>query len=139
LFRQITAKAVAVGIGIAGHLEIDRLNIGRANRLAMERAVAKLLVKPDFLLLDGGRTRIKSDLPQQGLTGADRKSSAVAAASIIAKVTRDRIMQKYHYLFRQYRFDRHKGYGTAEHLRLLRAHGRSPIHRRSFRPVAALA
>jgi ribonuclease HII len=139
LFRQITAKALAVGIGIAGHLEIDRLNIGQANRLAMERAVNKLGLTPDFLLIDGGRSKIMSAIPQQGLTGADRKSSAVAAASIIAKVTRDRLMQKYHYLYRVYRFDQHKGYGTALHLRLLRAHGPSPIHRRSFRPVGALA
>jgi ribonuclease HII len=139
LFGAIKAQALAVGIGIAGHLEIDRLNIGRANRLAMERAVSQLSVKPDFLLLDGGRTKIASAVPQQGMTGADRKSAAVAAASIIAKVTRDRLMQKYHYLYRLYRFDRHKGYGTAEHCRLLRAHGPCPIHRRSFRPVSSLA
>ncbi|MFA5113133.1 MAG: ribonuclease HII [Candidatus Margulisiibacteriota bacterium] len=139
LCRVIKAKALAVGVGIAGHLEIDRLHIGRANRLAMERAVGKLGVKPDFLLIDGGRSKIKSVIPQQGMTGADRKSAAVAAASIIAKVARDRIMQKYHYLYRLYRFDRHKGYGTAEHCRLLRQYGPAPIHRRSFRPVGSLA
>ena len=139
LSKQIRKKAVAISVGVAGHLESDRLNISGANRLAMERAVAGLNVKPDFLLIDGGRSRIKSDVPQQGLTGGDRKSAAIAAASIIAKVARDRMMQKYHYLYPRYRFDRHKGYGTALHNKLLRQLGPSPIHRRSFAPVGALS
>lgn len=138
LFVKINAKAVAVGIGIAGHLEVDRLNVGKANRLAMERAVARLKVRPDFILLDGGRYRIDLPLPQRGITAGDAKCTSIAAASIVAKVVRDKMMRKYHRIFPRYRFDRHKGYGTREHLRLLRRHGPSPIHRFSFHPVSVL-
>ncbi len=139
LFVQIKAKAIAVGVGIAGHLEVDRLNVGKANQLAMERAVAKLKIKPDYILLDGGRCRINFPAPQRGITAGDAKCASIAAASIVAKVVRDRMMKKYHRLFPRYRFDRHKGYGTREHLRLLRRHGPSPIHRYSFQPVGVLA
>lgn len=134
LFVKISAKAIAIGIGIAGHREIDRLNVGKANRLAMERAVSSLTVKPDFILIDG-RCRIHFPAPQRGIAGGDAKCASIAAASIIAKVTRDNLMIDYAKQFPPYGFAKHKGYSTRSHLLALRKFGPCPIHRRSFSPV----
>lgn len=135
LFDAIKRSALDIGVGLASREEIDRLNIERANRLAMERAVSALQTPPDFILVDGGRKMIKTAIPQRPIIGGDGKSVSIAAASIIAKVTRDRLMNKYHRQYPQYRFDRHKGYGTEGHLRRLERFGPCPIHRRSFSPI----
>ncbi len=113
---------------------IDRDNILRATGRAMLAALTGLAVAPDHILVDGRRVR---SLPysQTAIVGGDGKSFSIAAASVIAKVTRDRLMQEWHDRFPQFNFAKHKGYGTAEHLRALRQFGPSPIHRRSFAPV----
>ncbi|ADH85865.1 ribonuclease HII [Desulfurivibrio alkaliphilus] len=122
------------GVGVVAPAEIDRLNILQASLLAMQKAVAALAAEPDFLLVDG-KHQLPLPLPQQALVRGDSRSASIAAASIIAKVRRDEIMADYHRRYPQYNFHRHKGYGTAEHLHLLRQHGPCPIHRRSFKPV----
>lgn len=136
LCREIRKKALGIGVGRVGHRLIDRLNIGRANLLAMKKAVEKLPVAPDFLLVDGERNHIESPIPQRGISGGDRKCASIAAASIVAKVVRDKIMLRYHKKFPEYGFDLHKGYGTGMHLRKLKELGPCPIHRRSFSPVS---
>jgi ribonuclease HII len=124
--------------GEASVEEIEQLNILRATHLAMERAVRGLRVQPDMTIIDGLEVR---DFPyaQQAVVKGDSKSLSVAAASIIAKVGRDRAMVEYDRQYPQYGFRKHKGYGTREHLENLRSHGPCPIHRQSFRPVAQLA
>jgi ribonuclease HII len=138
LFAKIRKKALAVGVARIDHQMIDRINIGKANLLAMKQAVRALPLKPDFILIDGGRYRLNLGIPQQGINGGDRKCASIAAASIIAKVTRDRLMHEYHKEFPKYGFDRHKGYATPRHLRSLQKHGPCAIHRRSFFPVSEL-
>jgi ribonuclease HII len=134
LFEDITLRAVAVGIGQASEQEIDRLNILQATRLAMSRALLHLTVAPDFLLLDA-IVLPNVTIPQRPIIKGDQLSLSVSAASIVAKVARDRLMEQYHRLYPQYNFRDHKGYGTPEHLHLLKIHGPSPIHRRTFAPV----
>jgi ribonuclease HII len=138
LMLAIQAQARAVGVGIVDPPEIDRLNIYWATRLAIERALDDLQIRPQHVLVDGRRV---PGLPiaQTNIIGGDRKSFCIAAASIIAKVTRDRIMLEQDARFPGYGFSRHKGYGTPEHLEALRRLGPSPIHRRSYAPVAELA
>jgi ribonuclease HII len=135
-YNEIIKKAW-FGLGIVDEKTIDRINIYNATRKAMEKAVKNLRVKPDFLLVDG---RIKLTIPckRSHIIKGDSKSLSIACASIIAKVTRDRLMLKYHKRFPQYNFARHKGYGTKEHIRRLRKHGPSPIHRFTFSPVKYL-
>jgi len=134
LYDQIRAVA-AVGVGIAGVEEIDALNILRANDLAMRRAVAALDPAPTVALIDGNR--VPPGLPCQAhaLVGGDRRSLSVAAASIIAKVTRDRIMAELAAAHPGYGWERNQGYGTAEHRAALIRLGVTPHHRRSFRPI----
>ena len=136
LFDQINKIALGVGIATVSHTVIDRINVGQANYLAMEKAIAALKIQPEYLLVDGERYRLKVNIPMRGINGGDAISPSIAAASIIAKVTRDRLMGKYHAKYPQYNFLRHKGYGTREHLALIAVHGICPIHRRSFSPVA---
>jgi ribonuclease HII len=128
-------KLVGYGIGIAESTEIDRLNILRATFLAMQRAVTALPVQPDHLLIDGLPVPVFQQ-PQTAIIGGDGRSLSIAAASVLAKVTRDRMMRKWHSDFPQYDFDQNKGYGTPAHLENLQIHGPCPIHRRSFAPVA---
>jgi ribonuclease HII len=123
------------GIGQADVAEIDSLNILRATHLAMARAVAALPRKPDHALVDGLPVRGLS-VPHTALVAGDTLSLSISAASIIAKVTRDRLMTALDAEYPQYGFARHKGYGVREHLEALRSHGPSPVHRRSFQPVA---
>jgi ribonuclease HII len=137
LFVEIVRRAVSVGIGAATEAEIDRLNILHASKLAMRRALEALPVQPDFLLLDAV-TLSGLSIPQRAIIKGDGLSCSIAAASIVAKVTRDRLMVEYHRWYPQYNFAEHKGYGTPEHLRLLREHGPCVIHRRSFAPVQHL-
>ena len=119
---------------VVDHEEIDRINILRATHQAMRRAVAALTVQPQHVLIDGLPVR-PFPIPQTALVGGDGASFSIAAASIIAKVTRDRIMVEMDALYPGYKFSQHKGYGTAEHLDILRTNGPCPIHRRSFLPV----
>jgi ribonuclease HII len=137
LFWEITLNAVGIGVGIIDAGIIDRLNILKATRLAMEKAVEGLAIKPDILVIDAVRlddVRIR----QLSIIKGESKSASIAAASIIAKVVRDDIMFDYHKKFPLYNFKGHKGYSTREHERLLRLHGPSLIHRRSFRKVMDL-
>lgn len=137
LFEQIMANALSVGIGSAPPETIDRINILQATRLAMLEAVNQLSPRPDTLLIDG-ITPIDSPLPQQTIKQGDSRSASIAAASIIAKVTRDRLMLEYDQCYPQYGFARHKGYGSAAHLAALQQHGPCPIHRTSFGGVREL-
>ena len=137
LFAEILRRALGIGIGSASGTEIDRLNILEATRLAMRRAVEALPLPPDFLLLDAV-TIPGLSVPQRPIIKGDGLSWSIAAASIIAKVTRDRLMVEYHRWYPQYNFAEHKGYSTPEHLRLLRQYGPCAIHRCTFAPVQHL-
>jgi len=135
--ERILASALAVGWGAAGPGEIDRLNILQASLLAMQRAVAALEPKPDFILVDG-RQIIDLDLPQRAVVRGDALSVSVASASILAKVVRDRMMTILDGVFPGYGLAQHKGYPTRGHLSALGRLGPCPAHRRSFRPVREL-
>ncbi len=137
LFEVILTLARGYGLGIVSAPEIDRLNILRATHLAMRLALGALPpgLRPDLVLIDGLPVR-PFPLDQIALVKGDARSASIAAASILAKVTRDRLMCEYDALYPAYGFARHKGYGAASHLRALAAHGPCPLHRRSFRPVA---
>jgi ribonuclease HII len=134
LFDRITARAVAVGVGIVDHETIDRINILQATHRAMLEALAALSVAPDFVITDFVALR---DLtcPQRNLVDGDARCASVAAASIIAKVTRDRLMLDADRTFPEYGFARHKGYATPEHLAALDRLGPCPLHRRTFSGV----
>lgn len=134
LFDMIMAQALAVGVGNASADVVDRINILQATRQAMLQAVEALSPAPQLLLIDG-ITTIDSRLPQQTIKQGDSRSASIAAASIIAKVTRDRLMQEYDKQWPAYGFAGHKGYGCAAHLAAIRSHGPCPIHRKTFRGV----
>ena len=136
LYSEILDMALSVGIGVVSTEEIDRLNIYQATKEAMLRAIRDLSVVPDVIVVDAMRLPVQ--LKQFVFTKAEDRSASVAASSVIAKVTRDRIMMEYHRQYPEYGFDRHKGYATKEHLNVLRQLGPSPIHRRSFSPVSEL-
>jgi ribonuclease HII len=135
LFEEIYASALAVGIGIVDREAIDRINILQASLLSMRMAVAKLSPPPDYLLIDGKFTLAHTATPQQAIVKGDARSASIAAASIVAKVSRDRLMHSYHRQYPLFGFDRHKGYPTRAHKAAIAAHGPCPIHRRSFRGV----
>jgi ribonuclease HII len=134
LAEKIKEQAVAFALGSASAAEIDRINILQASKLAMKRALANLSVSPDFVLVDG-RDRLNIDLPHRPVIGGDGLCAGIAAASILAKVARDKLMDEIHEIYPQYCFDQHKGYGTALHLELIAKFGPCPIHRRSFSPI----
>jgi ribonuclease HII len=138
LIGPIRERALTIGVGIAEVDEIDRLNIYWATMKASERALAALSRVPEHVLVDG-RAIPGLELPQTRIVGGDRKSFCIAAASIVAKVTRDRIMRDYEERFPGYGFASHKGYCTPDHFETLDRLGPSPIHRRSFAPVIAAA
>ena len=131
LYDVIVAQALAYGIGSADEKEIDEINILQATFLAMRRAIAQMSIRPDLALIDGNRD---SDfgVPAETVIGGDGKSANIAAASILAKVTRDRVMLEYAEQYPLYGFDVHKGYGTKRHYEALREFGPCPIHRQSF-------
>lgn len=133
-FAKIHQRASAIGVGVASQGEVDDLNIFWATMAASRRAVSSLLRTPDHVLVDG-RLIPELKLPQTRIVGGDRKSFCIAAASIIAKVTRDRMMMEYDAQFPGYGFAQHKGYCTPEHFAMLERLGPSPLHRRSFAPV----
>lgn len=131
LFEQITAQAVSYGIAFAGVEEIEELNILGATYLAMNRAIEKLSVKPELALIDGNRNA-GITVPSRTVIHGDGLCADIAAASILAKVTRDRYMVELAAQYPQYGFDRHKGYGTQAHYAAIREFGPSPVHRPSF-------
>jgi ribonuclease HII len=134
IFPVIGREASACAVALATPEEIDGINILQASLLAMRRAVEALSSPPDFLLVDGNR-RIPCDISQETLVGGDGRCLSIAAASILAKVTRDRMMEEYDLLYPGYGFSAHKGYPTREHLEAIRRLGPCPIHRRTFRGV----
>ena len=131
LFPIICEKAVAYAIAFADHEEIDEINILQATYLAMERAINGLNIKPDFVLIDGNRTK-DFGVPVETVIGGDGKSASIAAASILAKVTRDNYMTEMAEIYPDYGFEIHKGYGTKAHCTSIIEHGPSPIHRITF-------
>jgi ribonuclease HII len=135
LYRHLRRYALAYGLGMASVEEIDRLNILQATLLAMRRSVDALSVEPTRVLVDGNRLP-RLVMPAAAIIGGDSSIQEIAAASIMAKVVRDRMMRIIHAQFPDYGFVRHKGYGTAEHLDALREHGPCIWHRKSFAPVA---
>ena len=134
LFDEIRAKALCCSIAQASVDEIDTLNILQATLLAMRRAVLGLRLPPKLVLVDGNRLPVL-EIRSEAIVKGDEKVPCISAASILAKVTRDRWCNQYHAEFPQYGFDQHKGYGTATHLAALRQHGACPQHRKTFRPV----
>ena len=135
LFAVISARAVAIGIGRADVEEVDRLNVYWAAMEARRRAVDALPSTPAHILVDGKRRIAGCRIPQTAVVDGDALSASIAAASIVAKVTRDSIMQEYARTYPEFGFERHKGYGTADHIRALIGLGPSPLHRWSFAPV----
>ena len=135
LFPKIQEISVSYGVAVVGQKVIDKINILQAARLAMKQAVETLKIIPDLLLIDGNQ-KIDSTLNQWAIVKGDSRSLSIAAASVLAKVTRDRIMDDYHKLYPQYEFNRHKGYGTKLHRNLIQEHGPCPIHRNTFKGVA---
>lgn len=136
LYDKIREKALCCAVGSASVQEIDELNIFHATMLAMKRAVEGLRLKPAKVLVDGNRLP-RLDVLSEAIVGGDAKVKSISAASIIAKVTRDRMLAELHDQFPQYGFAAHKGYSTPEHLEALRQHGPCVHHRRHFAPVAA--
>ena len=134
LYPKILSEAVSVGIGVKSAAVIDQINIYEADRQAMAQAVKALDVKPDALLVDAMNVPI--DIPQIELIKGDAKSNSIAAASIVAKVFRDKLMDDYDKIYPQYGFPRNAGYGTKEHVEALKKYGPTPIHRKTFAPVS---
>jgi ribonuclease HII len=132
MLELIERDAVAIGIGVVESQVIDRVNILQATLIAMKEAVLDLFPPADYLLIDG-LNGIQIAVPQETIVGGDGRSISVAAASIVAKVSRDRIMEMYHRQFPQYNFLKNKGYGTPEHLEAIQKYGRCKVHRCSFR------
>ena len=134
LFPKIQTQAVVYGVAVVNPEVIDKINILQAALLAMQQAVGQLQPVPDLLLIDGNQ-KTASSIEQWAIVKGDSKSLSIAAASVLAKVTRDHIMQDYHQLYPQYEFARHKGYGTKLHRDLIAEHGPCPIHRSTFKGV----
>ena len=134
LYESILSKALGVGIGIVGQEEIDLLNILQATLKAMALAAQNLPVPPDFILIDGLQG-FRFPVSQKPIRKGDQLSNSIAAASIVAKVTRDRMMLEWHQRYPQYNFAKHKGYGTKEHRRAIQKYGVCELHRKTFRGV----
>ena len=132
LYKIIGNDAIAIGLGVIEASTIDKINILQATLAAMKMAVSNLSPQPDYIFIDG-INNINIPIPQETIIRGDSLSVSVAAASIIAKVSRDQIMDRYHVLYPQYNFLKNKGYGTKEHREAVREYGRCKIHRRSFR------
>jgi ribonuclease HII len=133
-FDYLSNNALSVASGVASPNEIDRLGIVPATQLAVKRAIKSMILQPQFLLMDAFPIPT-IQIPQKPIVHGDTLCFSIAAASIIAKVTRDRLMDEQHLLYPEYGFTKHKGYGTKDHIRLLAKHGPSPIHRHSFSPI----
>jgi ribonuclease HII len=135
LFEEIADSGAVCAVGIIDNDTIDKINILKASLTAMRKAVMSLETSADFILVDGSFTIPNLDLPQFALVGGDKYCNSISAASIVAKVTRDRIMDRYQKLYPQFSFGQHRGYPTRLHLEELKEHGPTEIHRRSFKPV----
>ena len=134
LFDEIYKAALSIGVGVIHEEVIDKNNILQATYMAMRMAVGNLIVTPEILLVDGNKADIKH-YQQESIINGDQKSLSIAAASIIAKVTRDRMMQQYDMFFPEFGFAKHKGYGTKQHMEMIINKKAAPIHRKSFNPV----
>ena len=132
-YERIMEEAIAVGIGVIHNEEIDKINIYQATKKAMITAVSQMSQQPDYLLIDA--MELDVSIPQLSIIKGDAKSISIAAASIVAKVTRDRMMKEYAKEYPHYGFDKNAGYGTSVHLDALQVHGLTPWHRRSFSPI----
>ena len=136
IFEEIANSNILCAIGIMTSTDIDSINILRASLMAMRKAVMDLKADPDIVLVDGTFAIPNLRQQQYAIVKGDSRCKSIAAASIVAKVTRDRIMEKFQAIYPSFSFATHKGYSTPEHLRELKEHGPTDIHRRSFRPVA---
>ena len=136
IYQAVLDKALAVGIGLIDNEIIDQVNIYEATKLAMKEALSKLSLKPDYLLIDAMKLDI--DIPQESIIKGDANSLSIAAASIVAKVTRDKLMADYDKEYPGYDFAQNAGYGTKSHLQGLERHGVTPIHRKTFEPVKSM-
>lgn len=136
LYELIRSTAVSIGVGIIEAKEIDTINIYEATKKAMYAALNELHISPDFLLVDA--MKLTTPIPSEAIIKGDSKSISIAAASIIAKVTRDRMMKELAQSFPEYRFEQNMGYGTKEHIEALQIYGATPYHRRSFAPIKEL-
>ncbi len=132
LYEQITKEALAWSVGIVTQEEIDEINILNATKKALEQALEKLEIKPDRILVDALEHIDTKGIPYTSIIKGDAKIYSISAASIIAKVTRDRIMKEYDEVYPEYGFAKHKGYGTAMHIQAIKTQGPCPLHRRSF-------
>jgi ribonuclease HII len=135
IFKEIKNHCPQIGIGISTNETIDRINILQASFLAMKKAINDIKEKPDMILVDGKFRIPACSFDQKTVIDGDAKVFSIAAASIVAKVTRDEMMEQYHQHYPEYGFDRHKGYGTKQHMESLKQHGPCEIHRRSFGPI----
>jgi ribonuclease HII len=135
IFTVIKEKAIAVAIGVIDHKTIDQVNILQATFLSMKKAISQMAVSPDYILVDGGLRIPRLDLPQEAIKDGDNKIFCIAAASIIAKVSRDYLMNELDKKYPEYKFAQHKGYGTKLHLEKILEYGPCPIHRLSFAPI----
>ena len=133
LYKRIFVESESIGVGQSSPQEIDQINILQASLLAMKRALENLTAMPDYVLIDGLHVIPDYPVHQEALVKGDRRSFSVAAASIIAKVERDRLMMNYHQAYPEYGFDRHKGYPSKAHRTAIKMHGYCDIHRRSFK------
>lgn len=137
LYKEIKEKAIAYGVGIVSAKMIDEIGISKANVLAMQRALEKLTPQADYILIDAVKLEY-GETPVEPVIDGDYKITSIAAASIIAKVSRDKMMEKLDEEYPQYSFKQHKGYGTAQHFAMLNQFGVADIHRKSFRPMKDL-
>jgi len=138
IFEEIISLGLNCSVGIIDHYDIDKLNILKASLMAMRKAVCDMKPPADFVLVDGNYPVPNIPQPQFAIIGGDGRCLSIAAASIVAKVTRDRIMDRYEALYPSFSFATHKGYPTAAHLAELKEHGPCEIHRRTFKPVAKI-
>jgi ribonuclease HII len=134
LYRELQQNGAQISVGIVSETDIDQLNILQASLLAMKQAVLAMPVKPDFLLIDGNQP-VPMSIPQQTLIKGESKSASIAAASIVAKVVRDNLMDQYHLQYPEYNFQKNRGYPTLEHRQAIKTHGPCAIHRQSFKCV----
>jgi len=134
LYKELKQNGAQISVGVVSEADIDRLNILQASLLAMKKAILTMSVQPDFLLVDGNQP-VPISIPQQSLVKGESKSASIAAASIVAKVVRDEMMDQYHLQYPEYNFQKNRGYPTLEHRNAIKIYGPCAIHRQSFKCV----